>query len=114
MYSTTLSDQEVRQNAFFLLKALCGPEIPFYLLKGEGEFEMDQKIDLHTKHILIKEFFGTVKDYKQKFPPFLFFNSKNNSKILKLRLKFAFYFAKIRINYLNALSFDKNYSKKPN
>jgi len=41
------------KEAFFLLKAFCGPEIPFYLLKGEGsqpQIDLNSKIETYSRH----------------------------------------------------------------
>lgn len=55
-----------------------------------------------------------MKEQKNKFPPFIFINSDKNSKIIKLPLKSAFYFAKIRVHYVYSLNFESSYAKRRN
>ena len=72
-------EQRNEKEAFFLLKAFCGPEIPFYLLKGEGsqpQIDLNSKIETYSRHK------GSFNKLIRLFPKTVqFCQSENDKKV---------------------------------
>ena len=100
-------DDRQDKEAFFLLKAFCGPQVPFYLFRGEGnypEVDLNSKMDLYSKH---KSSFNKLI---RMFPKYMYFSTGKDSKsVQELPTKSAFLYSEVRMHYINHLKYEKRW-----
>jgi hypothetical protein len=93
------------KDAFFLLKAFCGPQIPFYLLKGEGNYP---EVDLNSKMEEYRKNKSSFNKLIRMFPKYIYFvTSEDIKSVQEIPAKVAFNFSEVRMHCINHLKYGK-------